>query len=146
MEIQTPKMIGCLSEGGANVFEVSYFGRKAYLAQSPQFYKQMCIASDFDRVFEVGPVFRAEDSNTPRHMTEFIGLDMEMTFKEHYHEVLDTFDGLFEAIFTGLEKEHSHDLEIVSQQVCFCNYYFFIYFFSFFKKYWSFSWLCEFFF
>ena len=69
-EYQTPKLIGAASEGGAEVFEVKYFDRKAYLAQSPQFYKQMLIAGGQEKVFEVGPVFRAENSNTPRHMTE----------------------------------------------------------------------------
>ncbi|KAF3083622.1 aspartate--tRNA ligase dps1 [Orbilia oligospora] len=70
VEVHTPKLLGAPSEGGANVFEVTYFNRKAYLAQSPQLYKQMLIAGDFERVFEIAPVFRAEDSNTPRHMTE----------------------------------------------------------------------------
>ena len=87
-EIHTPKIIGCASEGGANVFKVSYFKGSAFLAQSPQLYKQMAIASDFGKVFTVGAVFRAEDSNTHRHLTEFVGLDMEMAFQHHYHEVL----------------------------------------------------------
>lgn len=87
MEIHTPKIISAASEGGANVFRVSYFKTEAYLAQSPQFYKQMMICSDFERVFEIGPVFRAENSLTHRHMTEFVGLDLEMAFEEHYHEV-----------------------------------------------------------
>lgn len=116
VEIQSPKLIGCLSEGGANVFEVSYFGKKAYLAQSPQFYKQMAITADFERVFEVAPVYRAENSNTPRHMTEFIGLDLEMAFNEHYHEVVDMIDSVFQHIFEGLFREHAHDLQIVAQQ------------------------------
>ncbi|PFX33181.1 Aspartate--tRNA ligase, cytoplasmic [Stylophora pistillata] len=86
-EVHTPKIISAASEGGANVFEVTYFKGKAYLAQSPQLYKQMVLCADFDRVFTIGSVFRAEDSNTHRHLTEFIGLDIEMTFMEHYHEV-----------------------------------------------------------
>ena len=69
------------------MFKVSYFKGSAYLAQSPQLYKQMAIASDFGKVFTVGAVFRAEDSNTHRHLTEFVGLDMEMAFQHHYHEV-----------------------------------------------------------
>ena len=73
-------------EGGAGVFRVEYFGGDAYLAQSPQLYKQMALMCDLERVFEVGPVFRAENSLTHRHMTEFTGLDMEMTFTEHYSE------------------------------------------------------------
>ena len=70
------------------MFKVSYFKGSAFLAQSPQLYKQMAIASDFGKVFTVGAVFRAEDSNTHRHLTEFVGLDMEMAFQHHYHEVL----------------------------------------------------------
>jgi aspartyl/asparaginyl-tRNA synthetase len=76
IEIHTPKLQGSATESGASVFEVNYFGRPAYLAQSPQLAKQMSIAADFERVYEVGPVFRAEDSNTPRHLTEFTGLDI----------------------------------------------------------------------
>jgi len=76
VEIQTPKLVGSASEGGAAVFEVKYFDTKAYLAQSPQFYKQMCICGDMPKVFEIGPVFRAENSNSHRHLTEFVGLDM----------------------------------------------------------------------
>ena len=68
VEIHTPKLIGGSSEGGANVFSFSYFNRKACLAQSPQLYKQMCVMGDFPRVFEIGPVFRAENSFTHRHM------------------------------------------------------------------------------
>ena len=86
-EIHTPNIISAASEGGAGVFTVSYFKGKAFLAQSPQLYKQMAIAGDFGKVFTVGPVFRAEDSNTHRHLTEFIGLDLEMAFNFHYHEV-----------------------------------------------------------
>ena len=88
-EIHSPKLVGTASEGGADVFKVEYFDRFAYLAQSPQLYKQMALMGDLERVFEVGPVFRSENSFTHRHMTEFVGLDMEMTFMEHYHEVLN---------------------------------------------------------
>ena len=87
IEIHSPKLIPGVSEGGANVFKLGYFGNDACLAQSPQLYKQMSVLGDLSRVFEVGPVFRAEDSNTPRHLTEFTGLDFEMEIKEHYHEV-----------------------------------------------------------
>lgn len=69
-EVHTPKLIAAASEGGANVFKVTYFKSDAYLAQSPQLYKQMLIAGDFERVFEIAPVFRAENSQTHRHMTE----------------------------------------------------------------------------
>ena len=78
IEIHSPKLIATASESGAEVFEVKYFDRKAYLAQSPQFYKQMAMAAGFERVFEVGPVFRAEPSFTSRHATEFVGYDTEL--------------------------------------------------------------------
>lgn len=103
VEIHTPKLIAGSSEGGANVFSLTYFGRKACLAQSPQLYKQMCVMGDFQRVFEIGPVFRAENSFTHRHMCEFVGLDIEMAIKEHYFEILDFFGELFPFIFKGLE-------------------------------------------
>uniref|UniRef100_A0A914CVL7 Aspartate--tRNA ligase, cytoplasmic n=1 Tax=Acrobeloides nanus TaxID=290746 RepID=A0A914CVL7_9BILA len=110
-EIQTPKIIPSPSEGGANVFEVSYFKGSAYLAQSPQLYKQMAIAADFDRVFTIGAVFRAEDSNTHRHMTEFVGLDLEMAFNFHYHEVVDTIGVLLIEIFKHLQANYQHEIE-----------------------------------
>ncbi|OMJ22041.1 Aspartate-tRNA ligase, cytoplasmic [Smittium culicis] len=116
VEIHSPKIISSASEGGANVFQVSYFKRFAYLAQSPQFYKQMCISSDFGAVYEIAPVFRAEDSNTHRHMTEYIGLDLEMSFKEHYHEVMYMIADLFIFIFKELEKRYSHEISIIQRQ------------------------------
>lgn len=76
IEIHSPKLQGSATESGASVFEVQYFGRPAFLAQSPQLAKQMCMSADFEKVYEVGAVFRAENSNTPRHMTEFTGLDL----------------------------------------------------------------------
>ncbi|KAJ9454994.1 Aspartate--tRNA ligase [Diplonema papillatum] len=103
-EIHTPKLIPAASEGsGATVFKVEYLhGKQAFLAQSPQLYKQMALQGDLTRVFEIGPVFRAEDSNTHRHLCEFTGLDVEMEVKEHYYEVLDVADGLFSHIFDNL--------------------------------------------
>ncbi|QLG73487.1 hypothetical protein HG535_0E05710 [Zygotorulaspora mrakii] len=115
-EVHTPKLLGAPSEGGASVFEVSYFKGNAYLAQSPQFHKQQLMVADFERVFEIAPVFRAENSNTHRHMTEFTGLDLEMTFEEHYHEVLDTLSELFVFIFTELKKRYSKEIELVRKQ------------------------------
>lgn len=115
-EIHTPKIISAASEGGANVFTVSYFKGSAYLAQSPQLYKQMAIAADFEKVYTVGAVFRAEDSNTHRHLTEFVGLDLEMAFNYHYHEVMLTIGDLFNSIFKGLRDNYSKEIEIVRQQ------------------------------
>ncbi|XP_037088967.1 aspartate--tRNA ligase, cytoplasmic-like [Pollicipes pollicipes] len=116
VEIHTPKIISAASEGGANVFTVSYFKNSAYLAQSPQLYKQMAIASDFEKVFTVGAVFRAEDSNTHRHLTEFVGLDLEMAFEYHYHEVVDQIGSLFTEIFKGLRDSFQTEIETVRRQ------------------------------
>ncbi|XP_015110971.1 aspartate--tRNA ligase, cytoplasmic isoform X1 [Diachasma alloeum] len=116
VEIHTPKIISAASEGGANVFTVSYFKGSAYLAQSPQLYKQMAIAADFDKVFTVGAVFRAEDSNTHRHLTEFVGLDLEMAFKYHYHEVVDTIGQMFTELFRGLQNNYADEIAAVRQQ------------------------------
>ncbi|ODQ65416.1 aspartyl-tRNA synthetase [Nadsonia fulvescens var. elongata DSM 6958] len=116
IEIHTPKIINAASEGGANVFKLNYFKGDAFLAQSPQLYKQMLIASDFERVFEVAPVFRAENSNTHRHMTEFTGLDLEMAFEEHYDEVIDVLVELFMFIFTELKARYGKEIDIVRRQ------------------------------
>ncbi|CAH8577453.1 unnamed protein product [Heterobilharzia americana] len=116
VNIHTPKMISAASEGGANVFKVSYFSGSAYLAQSPQLYKQMAIAADFERVFTVGAVFRAEDSNTHRHLTEFVGLDLEMAFKNHYHEVVDLIADMFVNMFRGLQREYQTEIQTICQQ------------------------------
>lgn len=94
LEIQSPKLMGTASESGAEVFEVNYFGRTAYLAQSPQFYKQMAMAAGFDRVFEVGPAFRADPSFTAQHSTEFTSIDVEMSWIESHEEVM-TFEELW---------------------------------------------------
>ncbi|GAM87062.1 hypothetical protein ANO11243_050830 [Dothideomycetidae sp. 11243] len=111
--VQTPKLLGSPSEGGASIFEVKYFDRKAFLAQSPQLYKQMLIAARFERVYEVGPVFRAENSNTARHLTEFSGLDLEMEFQENYHEVVDFLEGLMLFIFNGLKERYQKETDLV---------------------------------
>jgi aspartyl-tRNA synthetase len=116
VEIMTPKLLAGTSEGGAEVFRTDYFGQVATLAQSPQLHKQMCAAcSGFERVFEIGPVFRAEKSLTVRHMTEFHGLDVEMAIYEHYHEMLDMFSELFFYIFDGLNRDNRRELEVVRQ-------------------------------
>merc|ERR1711970_1042408 len=116
VELHTPKIISAASEGGANVFKMNYFKTNAYLAQSPQLYKQMAIAADFDKVFTTGPVFRAEDSNTHRHLTEFVGLDMEMAFKYHYHEVVREIGNTFIHIFKGLREQFKTEIGIVNEQ------------------------------
>ena len=105
-EIHTPKLIGAASESGSEVFEVKYFDRNAYLAQSPQFYKQMAIASGFDRVFEVAPVFRAENSNTNRHTTEFTGFDLEFAYIDSYQDVMDLEEELLTYALKKLNEKH----------------------------------------
>ena len=114
IEIHTPKMQGGATESGASVFEINYFGRPAFLAQSPQLAKQMAVIADFERVYEVGPVFRAEDSNTPRHLTEYTGLDLEMALEEHYHEALDIIDGMFKNLWQGIYDRYAPEIELIS--------------------------------
>jgi aspartyl-tRNA synthetase len=116
VEIHTPKLIAGASEGGTNVFKLKYFDQEACLAQSPQLYKQMAVIGDMERVFEIGPVFRAENSNTPRHLCEFTGLDIEMAFKDHYFEVLDIIGELFYYIFEGLNQRFSKELNVFNNQ------------------------------
>ncbi|HEX7395468.1 MAG TPA: aspartate--tRNA(Asn) ligase [Anaerolineaceae bacterium] len=110
MEIHTPKIMGAPSESGAELFTLEYFDRKAYLAQSPQFYKQMAMAAGFDRVFEIGPVFRADPSFTSRHMTEFTGVDMEMSWVESHEDVMAFEERLLQ--FTYQKVKEVHGVEI----------------------------------
>ncbi|KAG8382000.1 hypothetical protein BUALT_Bualt05G0031000 [Buddleja alternifolia] len=120
-EIDTPTFIAGYSEGGSAVFKLDYKGKPACLAQSPQLHKQMAVSGDFWRVFVTGPVYRAEDSNTHRHLCEFRGLDVEMEIKEHYSEVMDIIDRLFVAIFDHLNENCSKELEVIKRQYPFEN-------------------------
>lgn len=86
------------------------------MAQSPQLAKQMAIAADYERVFEVGPVFRAELSFTNRHLTEFTGLDLEMSIEESYEEVVDILDGMLVSIFQGLQTKYAKEIQIIGKQ------------------------------
>jgi nondiscriminating aspartyl-tRNA synthetase len=116
LEIHTPKLLGGASESGASVFNVNYFGRRACLAQSPQLFKQMCICADFGRVYEVGPVFRAENSNTHRHLTEYTGLDLEMELSgTDYHEAMMLIDSLLKSIFAKLLKDYRVELDTIKK-------------------------------
>ena len=115
IEIHTPKLQGGATESGASVFKVDYFGRAAFLAQSPQLAKQMSISADFGRVYEIGPVFRAENSNTHRHLTEFTGMDLEMSIDEHYHEVLQMLDNTFKFIFKGIYERYRHEIDTIKE-------------------------------
>jgi nondiscriminating aspartyl-tRNA synthetase len=115
-EIHTPKLIPAASEGGSAVFEVNYFSGKAYLAQSNQLYKQMAVMGDLTRVFEIGPVFRAEHATTHRHLTEFVGLDIEMAIEHHYEEVVDMADKMFIHIFNSIEQHFAQELRVIQTQ------------------------------
>ncbi|KAI5292535.1 hypothetical protein KEM52_006284 [Ascosphaera acerosa] len=116
VEIHTPKLQGAATESGASVFKVDYFGRSAFLAQSPQLAKQMAIAADFEKVYEIGAVFRAENSNTHRHLTEYTGLDIEMAVEEHYHEMLETVDYTIKRVFEKLYTTYKSEVDILKDQ------------------------------
>ncbi len=113
LEIHTPKLIGAASESGADVFEVQYFDRKAYLAQSPQFYKQMAMASGLERIFEVGPVFRAEKSFTSKHTTEFSGFDLEFSFIDSYQDVMALEAELLTYALGKVKEAYGEEIEKV---------------------------------
>lgn len=106
LEIHTPKLMGTASESGAEVFPVEYFGRTAYLAQSPQFYKQMALAAGLDKFFEIGPVFRAEPSFTSRHATEFTGVDAEFSWIDSVEDVMAFEERLLANVIECVEHEH----------------------------------------
>ena len=110
MEIHTPKLIGAASESGSDVFELKYFDRKAYLSQSPQFYKQMAMAAGFDRIFEVGPVFRAEKSFTNKHATEFTGFDVEMSYITSFRDVMDFEAGLLQYALKRVKEKYGEKI------------------------------------
>jgi nondiscriminating aspartyl-tRNA synthetase len=100
-EITTPKIIGAAPEGGANVFELDYFGQSAYLAQSPQLYKQIMVGV-YERVFETAPAFRAEPHATTRHLSQFYSLDMEMGFIEDHHTVMEMLTGVLRSMIAAM--------------------------------------------
>ncbi len=111
IEIHTPKLIGAASESGSEVFELKYFDRKGYLSQSPQFYKQMAMAAGFDRIFEVGPVFRAEKSYTNKHATEFTGFDIEMSYIESFRDVMQVEAELLTAALTAVKERYGEQIK-----------------------------------
>ncbi len=111
-QIYSPALMSAASESGAEVFEVKYFEGKAYLAQSPQFYKQMAIASGFEKVFMVGPVFRAELSFTTRHMTEFTGWDFEVAYIHSHHDIMDIEEAMLKTGFKKLKEAGLIDQDI----------------------------------
>jgi len=113
IQIHSPKFMDAPSESGAEVFKVDYFDDHAYLAQSPQFYKQMAMASGFEKVFEIGPVFRAEPSFTARHATEFISYDFEVSFIESEEDVIKEAEKLISYAFSYVDKKYGDEIERV---------------------------------
>lgn len=113
IEIHTPKIIGAASESGAEVFEIKYYDRKAYLAQSPQFYKQMAICSGLEKVFEVAPAFRAEKSYTSKHITEFISMDMEVAWLRKWEELADLEEELIVYMLTNIKEKLGEQIQSV---------------------------------
>jgi len=111
IEIHSPKFMSTPSESGAELFEVKYFGQTAYLAQSPQFYKQMAMAAGFDRVFEVGPVFRANPSFTSRHDTEFTGYDAEISFIESHEDVMEEESKAIQSALTAVKTGFGSEIK-----------------------------------
>ncbi len=116
VEIQSPKIVGSATESGANVFCIDYFGRPAYLAQSPQFYKQIMVGV-FERVFEVGPVFRAEKHSTSRHTNEYVSLDLEMGFIRDHTDVMAMLTAVLRYIFDRLQQSLARELELLKIKV-----------------------------
>ena len=106
VEIHSPKLTASPSESGAELFSLDYFDRKAYLAQSPQFYKQMAMAAGFERIFEIGPVFRADPSFTARHMTEFTGVDMEISWIDSHEDVMAFEENWLQYVYTRVKELH----------------------------------------
>jgi nondiscriminating aspartyl-tRNA synthetase len=115
-EIQTPKIVAAATESGANVFKLDYFGRPAYLAQSPQFYKQIMVGV-FERVFEVGPVFRAEPHDTTRHINEYVSLDVEFGFIENHLTVMALLRDVLAGILHILEEQCAAELHLLRVQM-----------------------------
>ena len=115
-EIHTPKIVAAGAEGGANIFKLKYFGENAYLAQSPQFYKQTCVAF-FDRVFEIAPVYRAEKHNSTRHLNEYIGLDFEMGFIKDMGDVMATETAMLKYVVEYLKEHYSETLELLGAKL-----------------------------
>ena len=116
-EIKTSKIVGSGTEGGTNLFAVDYFDRKVYLAQSPQLYKQIMVAAGLERVFEVGPVYRAEKHDTPRHLNEYVSMDLEMGFIESEMELIELEKELLAHIFEEAARKNRPELELWKAEV-----------------------------
>ena len=113
IEIHSPKLIGAESESGAGVFKVDYFDRNAYLAQSPQFYKQMAMAAGFERIYESGPVFRAEKFASRKHATEFSGFDLEFSYINSFHDVMHMEEEMLEYAIRAVKEKYGDEIKKV---------------------------------
>ncbi|KOP83875.1 aspartyl-tRNA synthetase [Bacillus sp. FJAT-21945] len=117
IRIFTPKIVSQGAEGGANVFTFNYFGKEAFLAQSPQFYKQMMVASGLERVFEIGAVYRAEEHNSSRHLNEYISLDVEMGFIEGFEELMELETEVLKYMFEKVKEKNENELNLLKIEV-----------------------------
>ena len=115
-EIFTPKLVAAGAEGGANLFEVDYYGRRAYLAQSPQLYKQIMVGV-LERVFEVAPVYRAEQSHTSRHLSEYLSMDVELGFIDSDSDVMDVEEALLKSIMRQVGENCQHELDLFGADI-----------------------------
>jgi len=117
LRIDSPKTMGVASESGANVFSFPYFNKTGFLAQSPQFYKQMVLAAGFDKVWELAPVFRAEKHHTSRHVCEYTSLDFEIAFVKDYEDVIGVTEDLLIYVLKGVKSECKEELELLGVKV-----------------------------
>ncbi|MCD6414524.1 MAG: aspartate--tRNA(Asn) ligase [Candidatus Diapherotrites archaeon] len=113
IEVHTPKIVATGAEGGATLFPVKYFNEKAYLSQSPQLFKQVLMATNFDRVYEIGPAFRAEKSDTTRHLSEFTSFDFEMAFIDSMEDVMSLMEQMIVSVVEHLNKNVSDELDLL---------------------------------
>ena len=111
-EINTPKIVATGTEGGTELFPITYFGKEAFMNQSPQLFKQLMVGSGLERVFEIGPIFRAEEHNTPRHLNEATMIDFESAFVDH-HEAMDVCEGTLKAAYEGVAEHCAEELELL---------------------------------
>jgi len=116
MEVNTPKIIATATEGGTELFTVKYFEKECYLSQSPQLYKEILMSSGFDRVFEIAPAFRAEEHNTPRHLNEFVSIDIEQSFADH-EDVMSLLESLVKDIFDLVSRSKKRELELLGYRL-----------------------------
>lgn len=114
IKVHTPKIVAQATESGASVFPVAYFGKDAFLAQSPQFYKQMLMASGFEKVFEIAPVFRAEKHHTPRHICEYVSIDFELSYIDGYEDVMKVLEDMMLEALKGVKDKCKEELSLLN--------------------------------